>query len=597
MKNFDDLIQEGSEFLVQGKLPEAKNIFLSALDIKPNHKKTLKKITEIENKISLSNSAIPKKDLSRINSLFQNSRYSEVVRVGLNIIKTYPYSTQVLTWMGISSHSLGKFEDAILCFNRVVQVDRQNFHAFNNLGNAFFELKKYQDALICYDNSIKVNPNFAEAFYNAGNVYKLLERYRDALINYDKALQLRPDYYNVLCHKGEVLANLDNYQEAISIFNKAIKINPNDLMVYTMMGVVHSRFGYKDEAIKTYRMALEIDNSAYEVYRVLSLINGMDKNSKEIEQVNKFLSDDNLDEDSRSRLLSAKGNYEDFYGNYTEAYQCFEESGALKQKINSYSIQDDLQVFKGIEKHSDSFINNRIEITEELPFTPVFIVGMPRSGTSILEQILSSHSKVYGAGELPFMRFYARNVAIGESELNHDLLLKIRNSYINSVKSLTNVKSGLITDKMPMNFLFLGVIFASLPEAKVIHIERDSRAVCWSNFKTFFTDGLNYSFSIKDTVEYFHLYEKLMNLWKMRYKDQIYHVSYENLVNQPKKEIPNLIKYLGLKWEEKCLSPEENERSVRTASSQQVKQKIYKGSSLDWKNYRELIGEKFSSLS
>jgi len=596
MKNFDELIKEATHFQAKEKLIEAKTLLLAAHKIKPGNKKVIKKISAIENKISLSNKAISKKDLIRIESLFQNSRHSEVVRIGSNLIKNYPYSIQVLTLMGASSHFLGNFEDAILCFNRIVHIDDHNHHAYNNLGNAFFELDRYQDALICYDNAIKINPNFSEVFFNVGNIFKNLHRFDEALKNYKKALEINPDHYKAIIFSGEVLAKLNRYEDALSFFNKAIDINSKDFSVYAKLGVIHSSFGNRKEAVKCYKKGLEINDSAYEIHRLLSLINSNNKDSLEIAMVDKLLLQRDIDDDSRSRLLSAKGNYENSRGNYSLAYSSFEESGILKQKIESYNFQKDLKFFEDIKEHSGNFFRNPIKQIDKLPFTPIFIVGMPRSGTSLLEQILSSHSKINGAGELPFMKYYSSKAATGKSELTQELLLRIRNTYINSVQNLTKSKSDFITDKMPVNFLYLGVILSAIPEAKIVHIERDPKAVCWSNFKTYFTDGLNYSFSIKDTVKYFHCYKDLMNLWNKNYTNRIYNIDYEVLVKNPVKEIPKLIRYLDITWEESCLYPEKNNRSVQTASSQQVRRKIYQGSSLDWENYRELIGEKFSSL-
>ena len=221
---------------------------------------------------------------------------------------------------------------------------------------------------------------------------------------------------------------------------------------------------------------------------------------------------------------------------------------------------------------------------------------MPRSGTTLVEQIISSHSKVSGLGELPFVLQFGSKIATGSVEYNSETVLKFRNNYLEKIKNFVD-NSLIITDKMPQNFLYIGLIMASFPEAKILNIKRNPAAVCWANYKQWFkSKDLSYSYSINDTIQYYSLYEDLMNFWKKLFNNKIYDVNYESLTINHEDEIKKLIKYLDLNWEEECLSPEKNKRAVTTASNKQIRDKIFKGSSERWKNYKPFLDGALDSL-
>lgn len=229
--------------------------------------------------------------------------------------------------------------------------------------------------------------------------------------------------------------------------------------------------------------------------------------------------------------------------------------------------------------------------------TPIFILGMPRSGTTLVEQIISSHSQVHGAGELPFWDRFGGSLSLGNQTISSENVLQMRKAYL---CELENVSNGcrFVTDKMPQNFRYIGLLLKALPEAKVIHVKRDPAATCWSNFKHYFSaKGLGYSYDLKDTVNYFKLYQDLMEFWDQQYSEHIYHLDYDKLTREQEAETRNLIEHLELDWEDACLSPQENKRSVRTASQQQVRQKVYMGSSQAWRKFEPYLDGALDSLT
>jgi hypothetical protein len=214
---------------------------------------------------------------------------------------------------------------------------------------------------------------------------------------------------------------------------------------------------------------------------------------------------------------------------------------------------------------------------------------MPRSGTTLVEQIVSSHSQVTGAGELNFAAQFGAAIAAGITEVNNDALLDFRHNYLNKLQSVSN-GNLIVTDKMPQNFRYIGLLAAAFPEAKIIHVKRNPAAVCWANYKQYFeSKNIGYCYAIDDVISYHKLYENLMDFWTNTLSNRIYKLDYELLTVNQDSETRRLIEYLGLDWDEKCLSPQKNTRSLATASNLQVRQKVYQGSSEQWRKYQPFL--------
>ena len=284
-------------------------------------------------------------------------------------------------------------------------------------------------------------------------------------------------------------------------------------------------------------------------------------------------------------------------GNFEQAYAHYNEGNALRKKLIKYDISKDIELFKLIKSNYPRISQNSLDSDNSVKTTkPIFIVGMPRSGTTLVEQIISSHSHVTGAGELPFAYQFGRLLARGSSEINNASLLDFRENYL---KKLQNIAKGnlIVTDKMPQNFLYIGLIFAAFPEAKIVHVKRNPAAVCWANYKQFFeSKNLGYCYVLDDVIRYYRLYENLMEFWGNSFGTRIYNLDYELLTVSQENETHRLIDYLGLGWDEKCLSPQDNTRSVATASNMQVRKKVYQNSSQQWKKYEPFLNGSLDGL-
>jgi len=226
--------------------------------------------------------------------------------------------------------------------------------------------------------------------------------------------------------------------------------------------------------------------------------------------------------------------------------------------------------------------------------TPIFKLGMPRSGTSLVEQLLASHSQVHGAGELDAMNKLVypvlsnlsdQKVSPDSSEISQNDIIAVRDGYLEALAAL-NVSEKIITDKLPLNFLFIGFILSAFPKAKNIHVNRSPRATCWSIYRRYFSCmGNGYAYDMATLAKFYRLYIDLMAFWRERFLENIYDLNYENLTENQEQETHKLLLFCDLQWEEQCLDFHDNKRVVKTACNAQVRKKMYKGSSDAWRKY------------
>ena len=289
--------------------------------------------------------------------------------------------------------------------------------------------------------------------------------------------------------------------------------------------------------------------------------------------------------------------YED-KGELKKAFKCLSEGNSQRKRILKYSIEQDEKLFDKVKEMQPMLLKNTLKRRDNSnDLLPIFIVGMPRSGTTLIEQIISSHSQVTGAGELSSVSKYGSAIATGGKPVNKLVISEFREKYLSEAAMFLKGNS-IFTDKMPQNFRFIPLICAAFPEAKIIHVKRDAAATCWSNYKQYFVSkNIGYCYDLEDVTKYYKLYKNLMSLWQSDYSDRIYNLDYDQLTTNQEKETRKLINHLKIDWDEACISPHNNKRSVRTASQQQVREHVYQGSSEVWRKYEMFLNGAFDILS
>jgi len=301
--------------------------------------------------------------------------------------------------------------------------------------------------------------------------------------------------------------------------------------------------------------------------------------------------------DNKMLLSFSLGKAHEDIKNFNLSFKFISQGNKLRTESKPYNLNEDKKLFGNIKnffncKHVKSAGSSNKQI--------IFIVGMTRSGTSLLEQILSSHKKVYGAGELNYVsKFIYKNFMKDEVEFNEnnsedieiEKFKEMQNDYLKNI-DIFKIKENIIIDKAPLNFRWIGFLIKAFPNCKIIHSKRDPMDVCWSNYKNFFpAKVLNFTYSLESVGKFYLLYEELMKHWNSTFKDKIYNINYENLIENQEEEIKNLLNYCDLEWDENCMSFYKNEKSVSTASLAQVRSPMYKSSMAQWKNYSAELKE------
>ena len=499
--------------------------------------------------------------------------------------------------LGNTLQELGRLDEAEASYMRALALKPNYAKARNNLGNTLQELGRLDEAEASYMQALALKPDYAEAYCNLGNALQELGRLDEAEARYLQALALEPGHANTHSNLGNTLQELGRLEEALASFTQAITINPNYAEAYNNLGNTLQELGRFKEAEASFMQAIELQPDYTEAYRHLTLISKSEFRDDHYFEMRRIYLDANTPEEQLCQINFALAKVCDDLGDFEQAFTHYKEGNALRKKSLGYDVLRETELFKKLECSYQKIEKNALDSKKlASSVTPIFIVGMPRSGTTLVEQIISSHKQVTGAGELKFVSKFGTQLATGAAEIDQASLLNFRKNYLSKLETLSEGNS-FVCDKMPQNFQFIGLIAAALPEAKIIHVKRDPAAVCWANYKQYFTSKhIRYCYALEDIVHYYGLYNALTDFWVNSLNNRVYDLDYELLVKKQESETRQLIDHLGMDWDEKCLSPQNNTRRVATASNLQVREKVYDGSSQQWKKYEPFLNGAFDSL-
>lgn len=522
-------------------------------------------------------------------------------------------------------------KEAIVSYQTVIKIDPLFFEAYKNLGDSYQLLNEFEKAEAAYLDSMKIKPDYIDAHYHLGKNFIKQNKFNQAISKFNIVLSLQPKHENALNSLGVSYLGLEDTDKATQYFKKAISINsnfcephnnignilqdkgklkeakisyinaltinPDYAHAYNNIALISEAQGQIEEAISFFKKALFKNSSLFAAHRNLSRHVIYKSTDKQIKTVKDLINNPSLNDEDKSHLHYAYAKMNEDLGNYKIAFDNYKTGGALRNKIAKYKYDDERAFFVKLKSSSSELLKNSLATSNLVSkIKPIFILGMPRSGTTLVEQIISSHSKVKGGGELTYLFDYGDKIAHGEKNITFTKLLEFRKKYLTNIIKISN-ESPYVTDKMPHNFRYIGLIMNTIPEAKIIHVKRDPSATCWSNFKHYFqSKSLSYSHDLFNTVEYFKLYQSLMKFWNDLYDKKIFQLDYDKLTIDQENQIRKLINYIGLDWEEECLFPHKNKRNVQTASSQQIRKKIYTGSSNSWKNYKPYLNDIFGDF-
>ncbi|MEM8689240.1 MAG: sulfotransferase [Pseudomonadota bacterium] len=539
-------------------------------------------------------------------ALREGGRLSEAMSAVTALQGGHPKSQLLHNIKGTIHAEMDEPEAALECYRSALKVQSSYAAAHNNMGFLFMKLGRFDEAVEAYFKAIKHLPNYVEAHVNLALVYLEMERPEDALSRCRKALEISPHNPHAHASLANALKDLGRHEEAVASYKTALALRPNHAETLSNLGQTRYELGQVDEGTDDFRHALSADPGHVHAHYNLAKARKFSSGDPQIAQMASLLAQSQEGSKDRILLHFALAKAHEECGQIEQAYGHLSEGNRLRKVQLAYTPERDKRLFDQVKATFSSGKDVRLGAKDLKPVeggkTPIFILGMPRSGTTLVEQIIASHSQVHGAGELSFL---GRNLgpqfdklAPGKGlSINAYKLKSLRKSYQAGLAGL-NVAEPFISDKLPGNFLWLGFIRAAMPEAKIIHVSRDPMATCWSNFKQFFAAaGMGYAFDLKDVATFYRLYEDIMAFWRARFGESIYELNYEQLTENQEAETRKLIAFCGLDWEDQCLAFHETDRAVSTASSLQVREAMYTGSSANWTKFETHLGPLKQSLA
>ena len=537
------------------------------------------------------NTLMPSEDqLRSLLEYYQKGRFSEAEKLAISLTQQFPKHQFSWKVLGALFKQTGRLNESLITNQKSVQLSPDDATAHSNLGITLKELGRLDEALASYNQAIALKPDLAEAHYNLGNIFKELGKLDDAEASYNQAIAFKPDYAEAHSNLGITLKELGRLDKALASYNQAIAFKPDYAEAHYNLGITLKELGRLDEALASYNQAIALKPNFAEAHLSLTSMKKFDAQDEQYSKMLEIYLNEDISEEQRCHINFGLAKACEDLGDFEQAFTHYSQGNVLRKKLLNYDINQDVELFRKIKSNYSQTAQNSLE-PDKFPknLMPIFIVGMPRSGTTLVEQIVSSHSQVTGAGELNFAAQFGAAIAAGITEVNNDALLDFRHNYLNKLQSVSN-GNLIVTDKMPQNFRYIGLLAAAFPEAKIIHVKRNPAAVCWANYKQYFeSKNIGYCYAIDDVISYHKLYENLMDFWTNTLSNRIYKLDYELLTVNQDSETRRLIEYLGLDWDEKCLSPQKNTRSLATASNLQVRQKVYQGSSEQWRKYQPFL--------
>ena len=554
----------------KGESQQAYQLYKAVLDKFPKNAQAANGIAGLQSMQKVQqNVRPPQEKIDEIMRLYEAKQYKQALEKTQALVKVYPRFQGLYNIAGVILAEVGQWENAIKAYHQALSLKPDYGEAYYNYAIALQNLERTDEAISILRKAIKAEPNHAEAHYNLGNLLTEQGKESEAILSFQRAVTINPDFIKAHANLGNCYKNLGRIDDAMACYNKTIEIQPDFAEGY-----------------------IELNSSL-----------DLDKNDPRFEKMESLLNELKADDKAKVRLHFALAKTYERLGDIDKTFTLLSEGNRLRKAQKEYSTQMDKDLMVNIrtyfsEEISGSHDGYRPSKTGK---TPIFIVGMPRSGTTLTEQILASHSNVFGAGELSALgeiispEFASVDLPTPHA-LDIELLDKVREGYIERLGEL-NVSERIIVDKMPLNFRWVGFIFAAFPDAKIINLNRNPAAIGWSIFKyNFSSSGNRYAHDLQDIGEFYNLYIDLMMFWRKRFPGKIYDLSYEALTEDQEGETRKLLEYCDLEWEEACLDFHKTKRVVKTVSSSQVRKKMYKGSSQAWRKYEKHLGPLLDAL-
>ncbi len=507
-----------------------------------------------------------------------------------------PTHRSALFNLGNLEQRRGRLEAAAEYFRRVIDHHGADAAAVNNLATALVELGDVQDAIRLLETSCDGHPD-PRSYNNLGLALRAAGRPEQAAAAYHRALSMEPGYAEAHNNLGNMLMDEGDSATALTHLRKATELAPDAARFYSNLGNAQQSTGLFDEAEASLQRAIEIDPSFAIAKRHLTLIGGRRDLQLQIQECNALLDQADLPESEHAHLHFALGKLLDEVRDYDQAFEHYQRGNALVRKGFDYSAEAFTRRADEIVRCFDEVLQIHGPVTGHSSSRPVFVVGMPRSGTSLVEQVLATHPQISGAGELAFFVDLEGRLAQltgGGSypdcvrTLDANQTLGLAEEYLGILDACDH-DSRYVIDKLPGNALRLGLIQLLLPNARVIYCTREARDIGLSNYFQYFTGRQDFAYDLYEIGVALQTHERVMEHWRKCLALPVLEVPYEQMVDDLEPCIRRMLAFLDLPFEPRCLEFHRTQRTVRTASSWQVRQPLYASSVGRWRNYAKYL--------
>ncbi len=495
---------------------------------------------------------------------FKSGDYNFTINKTTNLLKKSPYNDMLWNLKGLSLQTIGNIKESIQCFLTSLNINPKNVAAKNNLGNSYKYANQYELALQCFEECIKEDPKYIASIVNLANLKVLINSYDEAIDLYNKVLKNDENVESVYINLAQSYQSTKNFEKSKEIIAKGMQKYPNQT---------------------------KLD-------KLLSVQTNYEKNNTHLKNMEDKLKN-NLDDEKKINLYFAIGKAYEDKKDYLNSFKYYQEGNNLKRKKLKFNINDKIKLFNELKEffETKNFKAKNISKTNK---KVIFVFGLPRSGTTLVENIISSHRKISGMGEINYLNKFFNLNFIKNNQLNLNFISEfmghdLQKYYFDFIKFF-KIKENIITDKSLNIYWYLGFIDLFFPNAIFIHCQRNPKDNCLSIYKNLFEDGQGWKYNENELIEYYKLYNKIMEFWNSKLDKKILNLEYESLVQDSVSNIKNIISFCNLDWDENCLNHQENNMPIKTLSLNQANKPIYKTSLNSSKNFEPYLKELFSTF-
>jgi len=496
---------------------------------------------------------------------------------------------------GLGLQRMGNVREAEKIYRDVLLRDPANVDALRLLAGVAMRAKQWGDAEALLERALDIAPDFSQGWMDLGLARQEQDNTDEAIEAFNRVIQLKPQVPNGYVSVGTVKALIGEHDEAMQMFGKALERDPANFGALSGMGHVLKTVGDQEEAIACYRKCIQFNPDHGETWWSMANLKTFRFDDEDIEVMEARVARESLVDEQKANFHFALGKAFEDKKDYDRAFEHYSLGNQNRRERESYDPVQTADLHdQFIEVFSKSFIAERAETGSDSN-APIFIVGLPRSGSTLLEQVLASHPDVEGTHELPDLGRVARATGANrEDRMVYPRVLplledyefeEMGEDYLRRIQRHRETDLPRFTDKLPNNFVHVGFLSLVLPNAKIINAKRHPLDSCLGSFKQLFARGQSFTYDQFELAEFYMEYQRLMDHWHEVLPGKVLDVQYEDVVDDLETQVRRILEYCELPWDDACLRFYETDRAVKTASSEQVRQPIYSSAKHKWRNY------------